>query len=76
MKNNFDVRLGQALRKARIRKRLRQPYIAELMNVSKMTISHWETGKRSMTAENLSRYCKILGVTVQQIFDEMEDGDE
>lgn len=76
MKNNFDVRLGRALRKARIRKKLRQPYIAELMNVSKMTISHWETGNRSMTAENLSRYCKILGVTVQQIFDEMEDGDE
>lgn len=65
----FDEDLGKALKECRKKKGLTQLYVAEKMHVSKMTISHWESGKRSMTAENLKRYCKVLDVSVQSILE-------
>ena len=71
MKDNFDEKLGRALMKTRRAKHINQAEIAEKMSVTKMTISHWENGKRSMTAKNLKKYCEVLGVSMQYIFDLM-----
>ena len=73
MDKEFDKSLGEALRNKRQEKNLSQEYVAQQLGVTKMAVSNWETGKRSMYAETLRRYCALLGVTVQSVFDEMED---
>ena len=65
----FDKDLGEAIKYFRKNKGYTQAYVAEKMHVSKMTISHWESGKRSMTAENLKRYCRVLDVPVQAVLE-------
>lgn len=72
MKKDFDIKLGAALRAKRQEKGFSMDYVAQLLNVTKMTISHWETGMRSMYAEPLRDYCRILGITMQEAFELME----
>jgi transcriptional regulator with XRE-family HTH domain len=72
MDKEFDKSLGEALRNKRQEKNLSQEYVAQQLGVTKMAVSNWETGKRSMYAETRRRYCALLGVTIQSIFDEME----
>ena len=69
----FDERLGYVLKTARKAKKIYQPQIAKKLNVSKMTVSYWENGKHTMSAEQLKRYCDYLGLSVQEVFDKMEE---
>ena len=71
MKDNFNVTLGSVMKSIREKKNITQPEAAAKLGVSKMTISHWETGARAMTAKNLSEYCKVLGVSIQSVFERM-----
>lgn len=73
MEKSFDKRLGYILKETRKSKKVYQPQIAEKLHVSKMAVSYWESGQNSISAEQLKRYCEILGVTVQEIFDKMEE---
>jgi transcriptional regulator with XRE-family HTH domain len=66
---DFDIALGQALRDEREKRKLVQDDIAEKLNVTKMTISNYELGNRSMTAKALQEYCAALGVTIQSVID-------
>ena len=66
---DFDVLLGSVLREYRENRKMTQSEVAKLLHVTKMTISHWETGKRSMKAEDLKRYCKVLDVDVQEVLE-------
>ena len=69
----FDEKLGYVLKKERKAKKIYQPEVARKMHVSKMAVSNWENGKRSMTAENLKAYCDILGVPVQCVLDQTDE---
>lgn len=68
----FNIRLGAVLRAHRQEKGFSQEYVAGLLGVSKNQVSHWEIGKRSMYAESLASYCRVLGVTMQEVFNEMD----
>lgn len=68
---DFDINLGGILKEYRLSKKLSQLDVASRLHVTKMTVSHWENGKRSMTAENLKRYCDVLGISVQSVFNRM-----
>lgn len=74
MDKEFDKSLGEALRNKRQKKGLSQEHVAQQLGITKMAVSNWETGKRSMYAESLASYCRILGITMQEVFDEMENG--
>ena len=69
----FNKKLGAVLRSKRQEKGFSQEYVATLLGISKNQISHWEIGKRSMYAESLANYCKILNCTMQDVFNEMEN---
>lgn len=71
--NEFNKRLGYVLKKTRRAKKVYQPQIAEKMNVSKMTVSYWESGTNTMSAEQLKKYCEILGVSVQEVLDQTDE---
>ena len=47
----------------------------EKLNVSKMTVSYWESGTNSISAEQLKRYCDALGVSVQYVLDQTDEED-
>lgn len=70
--DNFAVRLGIVLARYRERKGFSQEYIGEQLGYTKMMVSLWESGKRGIYAKTLKRYCALLGVTVQQVFDEAD----
>lgn len=69
----FNIRLGAVLRAHRQEKGFSQEYVAGLLGVSKNQVSHWEIGKRSMYAESLRAYCRILGVSMQKVLDEADE---
>ena len=69
----FNIRLGAVLRAHRQEKGFSQEYVAGLLGVSKNQVSHWEIGKRSMYAESLRSYCRILGVSMQTVLDEADE---
>mgnify|MGYP002516774851 CR=1 FL=1 len=69
----FNIRLGAVLRAHRQEKGFSQEYVAGLLGVSKNQVSHWEIGKRSMYAESLRSYCRILGASMQEVLDEADE---
>lgn len=70
--DEFDKKLGEILRAERDSARLSQQDMADRLGLTKMTISHWENGNRSIKASSLKDYCSVLGITVQYVFDLME----
>lgn len=46
---------GTRLRLARVRRRLRQEQVAELLGVGRAAVSHYELGRRRPTGEVLDR---------------------
>lgn len=69
---DFAIRLGIVLARHREQKKFSQEYVGEQLGFTKMMVSHWEAGKREIYAKTLKRYCALLGVTVQQVFDEAD----
>ena len=69
--DEFYVKLGIALKKAREKAKMTQQEVADKMGVSKVSVFYYEKGERKMYASVLKDYCKAVGVTVQSIFDKL-----
>ena len=65
----FYKSLGSALRQEREKRNLSQQEIAEKLGVTKMAVSNWESGNRSMYAATLKEYCHVLGVSMSYILE-------
>lgn len=61
------------IKKLRTDKGLSQPQLAELMVVSRSTISMWELGKRLPDIGMLDRLAQCLGVDIQILLDAILD---
>lgn len=72
MTKQFDEKLGATMRLFRERKGKTIIEVAEKMNVSKVSVHYWESGKRQINASSLREYCAVLGIKVQTLFDEMD----
>lgn len=70
---DFDTTLGEMLRDEREQRRVTQVQLAEKLGVSKMTVSHWESGDRAMTAKRLLEYCRALGIAADDVFARMDE---
>ena len=73
MDKNFNKKIGKVLREKRNEKGFSMEYIGNLLGVTKNAVSNWEHGKRSMYAETLKEYCRILGCSIQEVFDSMDE---
>ncbi len=71
--NAFNKKLGYVLKKKRTAKRIPQSQIAQRLNVSKMAVSYWESGENGMSAKSLKEYCRVLGISVQEILDQTDE---
>lgn len=68
MDDNFDKKLGAALRIEREKHDISQQMVADRMGVTKSAVSHWETGIRSMYASQVKDYCKAVGCDLDEVF--------
>ena len=75
MIKDFNKVVGSILRERRKEKGFSLEYVASFLGVTKNAVSNWEIGKRSLYAETLREYCKILGCSMQDIFNEIDEAD-
>lgn len=59
--------VSMSLRAARINANLKQSDMAVALNVSRKTISAWESGKSMPTADRIDDICAVLGVSYNDI---------
>lgn len=72
MNKQFDIKLGETMRRMREASHLTAAQVADRMSVSKVSVHYWETGKRQINASTLKEYCAVINVKVQDVFDAME----
>lgn len=60
MKNeNLNSKIGEWLQNKRIEKGLSQQDVADAMNITRTAVHYWESGKRTIYAENMFDYCRV-----------------
>lgn len=59
--------MNERLKAARKYLRLSQEFVAKQMNLSRPTISAIESGQRKVTADELDRFSKLYGVSVDEL---------
>lgn len=66
--------LNENLRKERIEKGLTQVELAKIFNVSKQTVSNWESGKRTPDAKTIEELADFYEVTVDHLLGRVTPG--
>lgn len=62
-----DQRLAGRIAKRRAESGMTQHALARQMGVGDTVVSHWETGHRRPTLDNLRRLAEVLGVTLSSL---------
>lgn len=71
------MNIGKRLKQLRLDKGWSQAKIAALFGVdSPATISHYESGLRSITVETLTTYANIFDMTVQELIAPVDFGEK
>lgn len=60
----------KGLHTARKRANIRQAELASAMNVNQSTVSMWENGSASPSADKLPKLAQVLGCTIDALFEE------
>lgn len=63
MSPDICFKIGQQIRKIRVKREITQEYMAEKLNLSETHYCKIENGHRTCTLSNLISICKILDVT-------------
>ena len=61
-------KLGEKLREVRVKKGLSQQDVANLFEKDRQTIQRIETGNTNPSIFYLYQICKVLGVTIKDVF--------
>lgn len=56
------------IREIRQEKKILVTYLAKMLNISVQCFYNYETGKRKMTASTAVELAKILGTTVEELY--------
>jgi transcriptional regulator with XRE-family HTH domain len=68
MEHESELRLlAEAIRQARIEKRISQEKLAEMLDVSTTHVRHIESGHRKPSIEKLVSLCQILDISFDQV---------
>lgn len=63
----MTIRLASQIRKHRKLSNLSQEDLAEILEVSRQTVSAWETGKKSPTLSKIVDMAELFGVTLDEL---------
>lgn len=58
--------IGEALKRARERKGLRQKELAEMLYVDPSLVCRWEKGQRRIMIDDLITILEILGISIDE----------
>lgn len=72
MKENIQVRYGNAVRKLRMQKNISQEDFADLCGLHRTYISDVELGKRNISLENIERIALALNISLSDMFREVQ----
>lgn len=64
---NYNAKIGAYLAKERRAKKISQQQLADRLGVSKTAVHYWETGKRTIYADQMLEYCDQLGIDPQEL---------
>ena len=63
-----QIKIGKFIQEKRKEKRLTQSELAEKINVSDRAVSKWENGNCIPDVANIQELCKILNITINDLF--------
>ena len=63
----MTIRLASQIRKHRKLSNLSQEDLAEILEVSRQTVSAWETGKKSPTLSKIADMAELFAVTLDEL---------
>lgn len=63
-----QVKIGKFIAEKRKEKKLTQEQLAEQLNISKNAVSKWERGLNLPDVSIMQDLCKILGITLNELF--------
>ena len=63
-----EFAFGAVIRKYRNKSEMSQPELAELMGVSRNTITNWENDRARPEAETIRALCSLLGIPLYELF--------
>lgn len=64
---DYNKRIGAYLAKERKAKKISQQQLADRLGVTKTAIHYWETGKRTIYADQMLEYCEAVGADPQKL---------
>ena len=63
-----QIKIGKFIQERRKEKRLTQSELAEKLDVTDRAVSKWENGNCIPDASNIQKLCKILNITINDLF--------
>lgn len=63
-----QIKIGKFIQEKRKEKSLTQSELAEKLNVSDRAVSKWENGNCIPDVSNIQELCKILNITINDLF--------
>ena len=63
------MEFGKRLKEARERKHISQEYLAEVVSVSRQSVSKWENNECYPTVEKLIKLAEYLDVSIDWLFE-------
>ena len=63
----MDNKIGEFIKILRVEKKLSQGDLAELLNVTRQTVSKWETGVSLPSLDNIKEMSKIFEVEIEEL---------
>ena len=64
--------LGEVLKNHRTKNKMTQEFVAEVVGVSRQSVSKWEQGISEPSTSNLFALAKLFGVSVEELLKEVE----
>lgn len=69
--DELNAKIGAVLRKYRKQRKMSMQEVADKLNVTKTAVHYWESGKRSIYADQMLDYCDVIDLDPQQIIKEV-----
>lgn len=63
----LEKSLGEVIRENRIRCKMTQEFIAEALNISRQSVSKWESGASVPSTANLLALSKLFGISAEEL---------
>ena len=73
MQKDLLFAYGQTVRKIRLSKDISQEKFADMCDLHRTYISDIELGKRNVSLENIGKIANALGISISELFQEVEN---